>query len=227
MIRRLPILALAALLAACGADGADPEEQARETPEFAGLDAATLVPGETDLVELRWTRGTDDRTPDAGLRYELEVRPNRDSMPEIHDVSDRLDGVYRWASLPLTGNVYWFAVVAIDEDGNAAGGDRLLPVVSPSEAPRITSISPARLEAGQLVTIVGEYLLDEPMLPDAVTVGGHVVPASDVAWSSHEVEFRVPRTFAGEARVAVATPFGRAEAPEPLTVDPPGPVGSN
>lgn len=227
MTRRLPFLAMAALAAACGGDDATSEERPTEVPAFAGLDSAALVPGEVDLVELRWTRGTDDQTSAERLRYELEVRPNRDSMPQLYDVSDRLDGVFRWANLPLGGNVYWFSVVAIDEDGNDAGGDKLLPVVSPSQPPRITSISPARLEAGQLVTVVGEYLLDEPMLPDAVTIGGQAALGDDVAWSSREIVFRVPRTFAGEAEVVVTTPFGRAQAPQPVLIDPPGPVGSN
>jgi hypothetical protein len=224
-MKRLGFLAIAALAAACGGDGDHGKGTPPETPVFAGLDSVALVPGEVDQVELRWTRGTDDKTAADRIRYELWVRPNRDATPDVYDVSAVTDGVYRWASLPRIGDVYWFSVVASDEDGNETGDDRRLPAVSPSDPPRIVSVSPARLAAGEWVTIVGEYLLDEPMLPDAVTIGGQPVDAADVAWSSRVIEFRVPRTFAGEARVAVTTPFGRAEAPETLVIDPPGPVG--
>ena len=228
MTRRLAFLAIAALAASCGGDEASHEEAPPEVPVFAGLDSAALVPGEIDMVELTWTRGTDDKTPPERLRYELTVRANRDDSPAIasvYDVSDRLDGTYRWANLPMTGNVYWFSVTVYDEDGNQAGADVLRPAVSPSQPPRITSVSPARIEAGKSVELVGEFLLDEPMLPDALTIGGQVVPREAITWTSREITFVVPRNLVGEGRIAVATPFGRVEAPEPLLIDPPGPVG--
>lgn len=226
MTRRLGFLAIAALAAACGGDGGNDEKAPPEVPVFAGLDAVEVVPGETSVVELRWTRGTDDKTPPERLRYELEVRrdlagPN--SVPQKYDVSDS-DGTFRWANL-VDGNVHWFSVTVSDEDGNEAGGDRVLPAVSPSQPPRISGLAPARIEAGQQVSVTGEYFLDEQMLPDALTIGGQVV--TPIVWSSHQIWFEVPRTLVGEGRVSVATPFGRVEAPTVLLIDPPGPVGQN
>jgi hypothetical protein len=226
MTRRLAILAIAALAASCGGDGDDgkPAEVAPEVPVFAGLTSVRPVTGHLDQVDLEWPRATDDRTPPDRLRYELHVRRNRsgyDSLPEIWDVSDRVDGTFRWGLL-TPGNVHWFSVIVYDEDGNEAGGDRILPGVWPTEPPRITKIEPLRLEAGQRATIVGDYFLDEPAVPDALVVGGQVVPPDQFTWSSHKIGFVVPRNLQGEGYIAVTTPMGRVEAPEPLLIDPVG-----
>lgn len=224
MTRRLAFLAIAALAASCGGGDDSHEEAPPEAPQFAGLDSARLVPGETDVVELTWTRATDAQTPPERLRYQLAVYVNRDDLPTYYDVSDRVDGTFRWANL-TPANVHWFSVTVFDEQDHQAGGDVILPVVSPSQPPRIDSIDPERLEAGQLVTILGAYLLDEPVLPDAVTVGGQAIALDQLRWSSAKIQFYVPRNLTGESRIAVTTPFGRAEAADPLLIDPPGPVG--
>ena len=229
MTRRPAFLAIAALAAACGGEDGSSREPPPEIPVFAGLESVTLIPGEVDQVDLRWSRATDDVTPPEKLRYELLVYRNRtgpDSMPLKYDVSDRVDGTYRWGNLTY-GNVHWFAVTVVDEDGNEAGGDRILPAVWPCPPPQIAKVEPSPLEAGAEVTITGEYLLDEPVLPDAVTIGGQIVPVDQLWWSSRQVRFFVPRTLSGEGRITVATPFGRAEAPQTLVIDPPGPVGEH
>jgi hypothetical protein len=226
MTRRLAILAIAALAASCGDDGdeKDPAEVLPEVPVFAGLESVTPVPGQLDQVDLKWGPATDDRTPPDRLRYELQVRRNRsgyDSLPVTWDVSNRTDGTYRWGLL-TPGNVHWFSVVVYDEDGNQAGADRILPAVWPTEPPRITKIEPLRLEAGGRATIVGDYFLDEPAVPDALVVGGRVLTADQFTWTSRQIQFVVPRDLQGEGYIAVTTPMGRVEAPEPLLIDPVG-----
>lgn len=189
-------------------------------PLFDGVTSVTNDPQDANSVIVRWGEATDDVTSPEALVTTLWVandHPLRGAPGSLvdYDVSGLRE--YRYSGLPGE-EVRWFQVVVTDADGESAGEEKVLAGVRPTVAPVLAEPVPLEAGVGEEVQLRGDHLLDEPTIDEAVSVGGVIVPLSDVVqWSNQLLTFRVP-AGAVSGPVTVTTPFGTASSTVPLQV---------
>lgn len=231
-VKRLVVIAAAALLvAACGSEDENKQNQNHEDPTpqpptFAGVDEVRSDAPDTAAVF--FLPATDDLTPAEELQYKVHIW---ETNPASGDVTSQTRDVpaatlsncaprCRWNYTGLLQNdVKWFAMEVTDGDGMKAGIEKVGPAVIPGGAPHIDSISSSTVAVGDTVQLSGGFFLSERLGDDSLTINGEPIPATFIDhWDNVSIHFRVPNGM-DSGTLAVKTPAGEAQESLTITAD--------